>query len=495
MGIIKKQGINYSIISFIGIILGVFNILIIYPKVLQPEELGLVRFIIDSGIFLSPFLLLGVHSVALKYFPEFKNPLKAHNGFLSFLLLYFFGGLLFFCLLFWFFKDRVYAYVASNPELYQSYVGYILSIAFSYSLFSLLMNYVANFKKIVIPNVFAELIKITLPILALLYFGSIISLDFLIKGIVLHYFLIAIGVGIYIKYLKEWSFKFDKTFISKDLLKRIFTFSRYSILGSIGSVMANRIDILMVASLINFKNTGIYTIALTIASVINTPNNAIGNIASPLIAQAWKENDVAQIQDIYQKGSINLLAFGFLIFALIYFSLDDLFQIMPNGEVYKAGKSVVIILALAKLVDMATSVNSHIILFSKYYKFNTFALILLSVLNIIFNYVLIPIFFIKGAALATLASVTLFNLIKLIFIKVKFDLMPFTKNTIKLVLILCTILALFTVFPSFSNPFINIILKSTCISLVYLSCLVYFNAAPEITDMVKKNLQAVFKGS
>ena len=495
MGIIKKQGINYSIVSFIGILLGVFNILIIYPKVLKAEELGLIRTIIDAGIFLSPFLLLGVHSVALKYFPVFKDKTTAHNGFLSFLLIYFLLGCSFFFFLFFLFKEQIYNYFASNPELYESYVVYILAITFSYSLFSLLMNYIANFKKIVVPNVFAESIKISLPILAILYFATFISLEFLLKGIVVHYFLITIGLVLYLQYLKEWTFKVNPTFVSKKLLSEIFTFSRYSILGSIGSVMANRIDILMVASLINFKNTGIYTIALTIASVINTPNNAIGNIASPLIAQAWKDNDLDQIQDIYQKSSINLLAFGFLIFALVYFSLDDLFSIMPNGEVYKAGKSVVIILALAKLIDMATSVNSHIILFSTYFKYNTYFLIFLSVLNVIFNYVLIPIFLIKGAAIATLLSVSLFNLIKLIFIKWKFKLNPFTLNTLKLIAILGIIFIIFSFFPIFSNPFVNIILKSICISLVYSSCLMYFNAAPEITEMVKKNFKLYFKGS
>ena len=491
MGIIKKQGINYSIVSFIGILLGVFNILIIYPKVLKPEELGLIRTIIDAGIFLSPFLLLGVHSVAIKYFPIFKDKVSEHNGFLSFLLIYFLFGCLFFLLLFWLFKEEIYSYFANNPELYESYVVYILAITISYSLFSLLMNYIANFKKIVVPNVFAESIKITLPILAILFFSSIISLDVLLKCIVVHYFLITVGLVIYLQYLKEWNFKINRSFITKNLLSQIITFSRYSILGSIGSVMANRIDILMVATLINFKNTGIYTIALTIASVINTPNSAIGNIASPLISQAWKDNDLKQIQDIYQKSSINLLAFGFLLFALVYFSLDDLFSIMPNGEIYKVGKPVVIILILSKLVDMATSVNGRIILFSSFYKYNTYFLIFLSILNVIFNYILIPIFLIKGAAMATLLSVCLFNFIKLVFIKWKFGLYPFTNNTLKLLAILGLVFFLFYFFPSFSNPFINIILKSSCISLLYLGCLYYFNAAPEMTDMITTKIKSI----
>lgn len=491
MGIVKKQGISFSIVSYIGIIVGMFNILYVYPKFLEANELGLIKFVIDTSMFLSPFLLLGVHSVALKYFPLFKTEDATHNGFLPFLILYFLVGSVFFFCIFYIFRTPIIDYYSEKSKLFESFLLYILPTAFFYSLFSLLTNYVANFKKIVVPNIIAQSIKFTLPLLVILYFLEIIPIDFMIKGIVIHHVIMVLGLVAYLKFLKKLKLKLNTKFISRKRLAEIVTFSSYSILGSIGAVIANRIDVLMVASLINLKSTGIYAIALTIANVINIPNTAIANIASPLISQAWKDNDLKQIESIYQKASLNLLAFGFLLFLLIYFSIDDLFRIMPNGEVYKTGKSVIIILAVAKLVDMATSVNNHIIIFSKFYKFSTFSILFLSILNIFFNYWLIPKYFILGAAYATLTSIILFNLVKLIFIKVKFNLQPFSMATIKILLLLGVTMALFSFFPPITNPFIAIVIKSLLIASFYGGLLYSFRITPEINDLIQKAIKLV----
>ncbi|MDP4964928.1 MAG: lipopolysaccharide biosynthesis protein, partial [Salibacteraceae bacterium] len=60
MGIIRKQSFFSSIILYIGMAFGFVLILFVYPKYLSPEEIGLVRVIIDIAALLSPYILLGV---------------------------------------------------------------------------------------------------------------------------------------------------------------------------------------------------------------------------------------------------------------------------------------------------------------------------------------------------------------------------------------------------------------------------------------------------
>jgi len=63
-------------------------------------------------------------------------------------------------------------------------------------------------------------------------------------------------------------------------------------------------------------------------------------------------------------------------------NLDSIFMLMPKGEIYQAGKWVVIIVGMGKLVDMLFGPSSEIIIYSKYYSFNILLILLLSALII-----------------------------------------------------------------------------------------------------------------
>jgi len=98
-------------------------------------------------------------------------------------------------------------------------------------------------------------------------------------------------------------------------------------------------------------------------------------------------------------------------------------------------KTTVALLLIAKLLNLAASTNNEIINYSKFYRANLVFLLILAFINIVLNIYLIPKYGISGAAFATLASFIIFNLLKLIFIKVKFGFLPFSKNTLKLLLL------------------------------------------------------------
>ena len=91
-------------------------------------------------------------------------------------------------------------------------------------------------------------------------------------------------------------------------------------------------------------------------------------------------------------------------------------HIMPKGNEYAEGKIIILILGLARLVDMLTGTNTEIIGFSHHYRANLYMLLLLSVVNIALNLVLIKSYGSVGSACATLISMTVFNVAKLIYI-------------------------------------------------------------------------------
>lgn len=71
-----------------------------------------------------------------------------------------------------------------------------------------------------------------------------------------------------------------------------------------------------------------------------------------------------------------------------------------------------------------------IISFSKYYKFDLYLRIILVGMAVVFNVIFIPVFRITGAAIATGATLIFYNLIKVIFVYIKFRMHPFSVKMI-----------------------------------------------------------------
>ncbi len=497
MGVIKKEGIKQSVIIYIGVFIGTLNTLYFYPKFFDPDHLGLFRFLMDTSLLLYPLISLGVHNLSVRMFPTFKSEENGHNGLFALLIMGVSIGYILFLIGVYFFEPLIVDHLKSESLLIQEFWYFIIPLA-GLTIFSAICNlYVLNFKKVVLPTIFDDLyIKIGLPAIGILiYFDylTIIEGVFALVGIYAFRF---ISFLIYIFWIKEWHWRPNWEMLKPPLIKEMTTYSFYGILGSMGSLAATRIDVFMVALMAdkNLKDVAIYTIAMFIANIIAVPARAIANIASPIIAESWKQNDIANIKDIYSKSSIVLLTVGLFFFIGIWCSIDDLFSLMPKEEVYSQGKWVIFILGLGKLFDLATGANEQIISYSKYFRFNFYAVLILAVINIIANYIFIPLYQINGAALATATSLVVYNLSKFLYIRYKIKIQPFSWDTLKVLVIGGVVMLVGLSWPGFNIPFLDIILRSTVISILFVSMVLFFNVSQDLNNLFQQILDKMKKG-
>ena len=488
MGVIKRQGIKQSIVNYAGVFLAAFSTIFIYS--LDQELYGAARFVIDTAFILSPFILLGATSVAIRYFPVFKDEKNGHNGLLSILGIQFLvGGVIVLAILF-LCRDTIFDIYKDKPDLYTNQFFKIAILAIIIGLFNLLYSYTSNFKRIVIPSIFLNLIKLSLPILILLCYFEYVPFSFLINGILGTYILALIGILVYLSHLGQLKLNFNFDIVDKPLMKGMSSFAMFSLLSGMGSMLAFRIDSLMVSTLIDFENNGVYNIALFIGNAIAIPTTAILQIASPIVAEAINKRDIPQVDSLYNKSSLNLLIFGVLLFVLVMTGIIDLFHLMPGDNFdMHSGYYIVMAIGLAKLVDMATSINSQIINYSKYYRFNVIAILLMAVINIILNLVLIPKYQVIGAAMATFLSLTIYNLIKLIFIYIKFKIQPFSVQTLWVLGIGALSFGLAYIIPNSGYPIANLIMKSIVISAIYLTLTLKLKVSEDINEMWQQLMQ------
>lgn len=496
MGVIIRQGLKHSVVAMVATILGTVNILFIYTKFLTEEELGLFRYLLSIASLAVPFLLLGLESVAAKFFPVFNQKSKKNNGFLFFLVSLILLSFLLFLLGCIFFKEQIYAAYSGHPNaaLLHRHLVLVPGLIISMLLANILTRYVANYKLIVIPEIINNLwLKVSIPFLAIIYYFQYITFgDFLTYATVIYGFN-AIFLLAYLYFLGFLDLRPNFDFFDKKLVKEISNFAGYSLLGGMGHMIATRIDTYMVGTLIDMSNTGIYSVALFIATVVGIPLKSVFNISSPLIADLMSNNRLTEIAELYKKTSLNLLVLGVLLLVGIWGSIDLLFEIMPNGETYMAGKYIVLILGLSQIVNMVTGINAHIIVYSHLYRFSFYITLLLAILNVVFNLLFIPMYGIVGVALATLSSMFLYNLIKHFFVLIKFKMQPLTWSMLGVVGIGLIAYGTTLIIPKIGNPFLGIIVNSIVITLIYVPCILYFNLSEDLTNLKNNLLKKILK--
>jgi O-antigen/teichoic acid export membrane protein len=477
MGIVRNQSIKNSISFYIGMAIGAINTVIIYPNVFndQPEHWGLLSILVAYATLIGTFSSLGIPKTFIRFFPAIKE--KGQLYFLSLITPLF--GFIISCLGYYLFKEEVFELLNASPLLQENFF-YIFLLVFFISFYDVLTSVSRSYLDASTP-IFLNEIFLKLYCLIILLFHGFKFIDFTaflqfyVAGF-LFKFLILFAIQLYKGNL------YFKLSVGSLKIKEIIVYGFYVLIGG-GSVMfVSRLDMLMIGALLDLEKVAFYTLAFYIGSVIKVPGKSIVSISVPLLAKAWEEQDFKQIQTIYSKSSINQLIIGGLFFLCIWINIDAIFSILP--EKFSHGKWVVLYIGLAQLFNVATGVNGAIIVNSKYYKYDLITNVLLVAFTIISNYILIPKYGINGAAMATALSVFLFNLIRLVLIKVKMGLQPFSLKTLYTFLILLALYGISIYLPLSGNLYIDIVWKTVIVLAIFVPLLLTLELSEDINKIV-----------
>ncbi|HSF54222.1 MAG TPA: polysaccharide biosynthesis C-terminal domain-containing protein, partial [Algoriphagus sp.] len=209
----------------------------------------------------------------------------------------------------------------------------------------------------------------------------------------------------------------------------------------------------------------------------------------PVIADHFAKNQIQAINILYRQISNRQLYICLLLFALIWSNIDSIYHFVPNREIYIAGKWVVFYIALGKIFDVAFSVNSEILVFSKYYRFNLVLTIAMSILIIAVNYWLIPIFGIEGAAIGSAGVMLAFNLVKYGYLKFRLQVDPFSLETLKILLVGFTAFLGMLFNPEFLAPIVLIMIKSALVLGLFLLMSKLIGVGKEEWNWIKSKLK------
>ncbi|MCC7302164.1 MAG: polysaccharide biosynthesis C-terminal domain-containing protein [Bacteroidia bacterium] len=486
MSSIQKQGLFNTAFAYLGVMVGFVNILILQPRFLTPEELGLTRMLFSVSIIFGTIFPLGLNGVVIRFFPQFRNRETGNYGFINLIFLTILASFMLFASGLFIFRHELFEGYSKSP-LFVEYFMYIFPMTLFAGLISMMNAYAFIIFKSTVPAFLDEIFGRLYQVVILgMYFLHWIDFH---TFIVLFSFMYAIQFLILFVYLRKEdriSGKIDWAYMRKQNWKEIRNFTFVIALATLASRSLRQVDVVMVGSDLSggipLEEVAVYTIAATIGTIVEVPSNALSKIADSKVSHALHHGDMTLVRGVYYKSARLLSAIGGLLLLGVVVNIHALLQLI--GEKYTGGETVVIIMAGSAFFNMMTGLNNSIIFYSRYYITGSLLVLGMVILTLVLNYVLIPRFGITGAAIATATTFSFYNIMKYVIIWAGFGLQPLGKFVPVVLFALAAALGVNYLIPEMENKYIDMALRSVVVSAVYLPVLWFSGVVPELKKLV-----------
>ena len=490
MGIVFRQSVKTTIVTFTGVFLGALTILA-YTFILSPHDYGFLRNLFNQGAVLQLVATFGaagtLNSFIMRY-PAGKERMTIF--FLNFLIPAGMMLLMFIPYSIWR-TDIVHLYKPQDWHLVDTYYYCMPLLILLWTYMTLFEAYLNGQHKTAISVFMREVVLRLLNLLIIgLFYLKVISFSvFVVSSIAIYAVPSVLMIFIAMK-TEGFRFTWDLKSLSRKDYTEMLRFSWYHLLVGVSIVAIQYIDgnMLGLLSPQGVASVSVYANAVFIASVITVPYRAMAAATLPSLNMAYINEDHHHLQDSFNRSALNAFIVSVAMVVLVGCNLGSITSIFPAS--YKMMAPVVAILLIGRIADMSTGFNTEVIYVSKYYRFN-FRISLLLLGSIILGcYLLIPSFDAYGAAWATSAGLFIFNVGKTIFVWKKMNLQPFSRNTgLAAIAGLAAAVAGYF-FPDVNNPFADILIRSCVIMIVYGGLLLWLKPSKDIVtylQSVRKN--------
>lgn len=434
MGIIARQAVRNTILTYVGIGLGFLNVVLLYPKVLDSAEFGLTRLLLSVCIITAQVAQLGAENTVVRYFPYFRDPQRGNRGLLGMLLVFGTAVSLLALLVLGLLHGVLSDVFSDRNTLYGRYGLFVLPLVLSEIFFILLRSYSRSLRRTVQPVFVREFLLRLLQtaIIAVQWawpmpFGWFMALYagmFLLSTLALVYDLYRAG---------ELALAWDQRWLPRRLRRSMGVYGAYTLLTGLAGIALGNLDQLMIGALLGdgLKYVAYYAVGFYFGSVIAAPTRALQQVAMPLLADAWKRNDHAMIADLYRRSSLVQTMAGGYLFLLVWTCSGELLAWL-SPEYAMAGGIAVVVAASYFILGM-NGLSPSIIGMSRSYAVETWASIGLLMINSVAGFFLIRAHGPIGAAWATLLGLLLVTVYRTLHLWRAYRLWPFGMRTLVLI--------------------------------------------------------------
>ena len=310
----------------------------------------------------------------------------------------------------------------SNVIFQKSYLEEYIKVAsisiFTFTLIIIISTFFQGLKKIkefiYIQNIIPQVVFfIILIVNSYLFFESNIIKIYIYAQI------LSLIIGFYILY--RYFKKTSESEISNTNYNMIHIFKTSFSMLFISSIFMtiNWTDIIMLGIFKTEADVGIYNGALKVAALTSISLMAINSIAAPKFVEHYSKNDFKNLEKTVKNSTKLIFLTTLPIFIVLITFPETILSFM--GPVFSEGSTVLIFLAVAQFISSICGSVGYILQMTGNHKVLKNILIFIFCINLLLNYILIPLYGINGAACASMISIISLNLISMICIKIKLN--------------------------------------------------------------------------
>jgi O-antigen/teichoic acid export membrane protein len=485
LGIVQRQGLRNTFISYVGLGIGFVNTTLVLPRLLAPAQLGLTSVLVSLATMGALVSALGFTNTTLRYFPYFRNRENGHSGFLPLLLglpLALFGVV---ALVLWLGRPLVLRWYAHDAALLGPHYAVMLGLALCILVYNLLEAYTKSLFHTSFSSFLTDVLQRLLIVSAAVLYGSgYLSFDGFVLAYLGSYAAIATLLLSYLAVIGELHLRPTRAVLRVRPMGELLRFGSFALLGNISGTLLVTIDSLMLGSH-SFADAGIYTIALNISTALAVPFRALYKTAYPLIAEYWKEGASDKLLDFYRRSTRLNTALGVYLALGIGLNLPFIYSLIHRPE-YAAGTLAVLLLLAGRLTDGITGVNGIIVVTSPRYRYDLLFNLGLSLLIIGLNALLIPRLGLLGAAISNAAALASINLARTWFVWRSFGWQPFDRRIFYILALAGAAAVVAWALPVPANIWLALLLRGGVLTAIYGAGLLASGWVPEVSALARR---------
>ncbi len=457
---IQRQSILSTIVIFAGFGFGALNLIVLQPVILTTEQWGMTRVVTEIAVLMASFATLGTTSVIAKFLPFYRRYVPAaQNDLPAITLMVFAAGLTITLTGLAIAKPHMVYLFGKRTSYFETYY-YVISCFVVFQAIFMYFEVLAWFAgKTVVTNMLKELVfRILTTVCIGLFALKVVDFDGFMWLFGFIYFPAVAYLIFTLWKAQAIKLHFSLSKVTRRLYKKMISLSSFVFLTSISNIAFVVCDTLFLASMYNFSQAAVYSVAQYLSQVLEVPMRSMQTSSIPLISEYWRAKNMIGLQSIYRKSCINLLIAGVGLGGLIVINLQNIEKFFPPE--YAAMTIPVVMLIIARWINLGTGLNAYIIQLSIWWRFDFTSTLIYSIIGIPLNYLLIRNFGMWGAALANIIAVTLYNSLRFGFLYIKYGLQPFTwRNLVVLVVGIAMITCVYLI-PAINNLYIDGLLRS-----------------------------------
>lgn len=208
--------------------------------------------------------------------------------------------------------------------------------------------------------------------------------------------------------------EFDKSFL-------LYSFPL--VLANLLGVLMVKIDIVMLGILSTKENVGIYQIVGQVTSAVSLILIVFSTVFAPKISEFYHQNNFDGIRNLYTKATRVLSSIGILSTVILIIFSNYFLSLF--GQAAVEGSMALIYLSLGQLINISVGSVWTMMAMTGRPKLQLYANIIAFTTNITLNFILIPKYGIEGAAISTMITHFIINIIGYIAVSRRFKIKAF----------------------------------------------------------------------